>query len=125
MFCSYGSGCFQHRESEVDIFIDNQSKNWLFPKFRLTATMSKDSVEAFSILADTTRSPYRFEMTAPHMLPDLIGAETLEADITHTVEDRSYQFSPRSQLLVESTHPQMKTFEIQSSGQFNYIIIIS
>ena len=87
--------------------------------------MSKDSVDAFSILADTTISPYRFEMTAPQILPNLIGAETLEADITHTVEDRSYQFSPRSQLLVESTHPQMKTFEIQSSGQFNYFIIAS
>ena len=86
--------------------------------------MSKDSKEAFSLLADTTRSPYRFEMVAPHILTDLIGVETLEADITHTVEDRSYQFSPESQLLIESSHPQMKTFEITSSGNFNFIIII-
>jgi len=114
-FCSYGSGCFQHRESQVDIFIDNQNKNYLGPKFRLTATMTKDSLEAFSLLADTTISPYKFQLRAPHTLPDLIAAESLEADITHTVEDRSYQFSPTSQLLIESTHPQMKTFEIQSS----------
>ena len=87
--------------------------------------MSKDSKEAFSLLADTTGSPYRFEMVAPHILTDLIGLESLEADITHTVEDRSYQFSPRSQLLISSTHPQVKTFEIQSSGNFNNILIIS
>lgn len=85
--------------------------------------MFKDSQEAFSILADTTLSPYKFEMRAPHLLPDLIGAQSLEADITHTVEDRSYQFSPTSQLLIESTHPHLKTFEIQSSGYFNYTII--
>ena len=86
--------------------------------------MAKDSVEAFSILADTTQSPYRFEMTAPNMLPDLIGVQSLEADITHTVEDRSYQFSPASQLLIKSSHPQMKTFEVTSSGHFNFIIKI-
>jgi len=115
VFCSYGSGCFRHRESEVDIFIDNHKKNWLLPQFRLAATMSKDSREAFSLLADTTQSPYKFELTAPQLLTDRIGVESLEADITHTIEDRSYQFSPASQLLISSTHPQMKTFEIQSS----------
>ena len=81
--------------------------------------MSKDSREAFSLLADTTQSPYKFELTAPQLLTDRIGVESLEADITHTIEDRSYQFSPASQLLISSTHPQMKTFEIQSSGYFD------
>ena len=78
--------------------------------------MSKDSREAFSLLADTTQSPYKFELKAPQLLTDRIGVESLEADITHTVEDRSYQFAPTSQVQISTNVPKFETLDIQSSG---------
>ena len=116
LFCSYGSGCFQNRVSEVEIFIDQNNNNHLGPKFCIKVKMFKDQKEAFSMLADTRDSPYKFELTSPHFLPKLIGVPSLEADMTHTMEGRSYQFAPTSQLLMTSNHPRVQTLDIHSSG---------
>jgi len=113
LFCSYG--CFKNRVSEVDIFIDHQNKNHLLPKFRVSIRMLKDQKEAFSLLADTRDSPYKFEMSAPQILPDLIEVPSINADITHTVEDRSYQFAPTSQVQISTNVPKFQTLDIQSS----------
>ena len=78
--------------------------------------MLKDQKEAFSLLADTRDSPYKFEMSAPQILPDLIEVPSINADITHTVEDRSYQFAPTSQVQISTNVPKFQTLDIQSSG---------
>ena len=44
------------------------------------------------------------------------GVSEVEADLTYTVEDRSYKFVPTSQVKMSSNHQTVKTMDITSSG---------
>ena len=109
----------------MEIFIDHQNNNYLLPKFRVSIKMFKDRKEAFSLLADTRDSPYKFEVSAPKILPNLIGVPAVDADITHTVEDRSYEFAPTSKIQISTNIPQFQTLDIRSSGKFDITVFIT
>jgi hypothetical protein len=55
----YPFGAFTTRSNKIKIFVDN-SKNTLFNKFKLDFEIIKDDVKVVDLVADTTKTPYKF-----------------------------------------------------------------
>merc|ERR1712168_1672983 len=51
----------------IHIFVDKLHKNVVLNKFRITVDTTKDGKEVLNIIADTTKTPYKFKVFAPEI----------------------------------------------------------
>merc|ERR1712200_340740 len=85
LFCSYASGCFKQRKAEMSIFIDLVNKNVLLNKFDIHGNFLKDGEKVGELQISTNKTPYKFMVEAPHILPKLIGQPSVEVSATHNL----------------------------------------
>ena len=79
----YPFGAFTKRSNKIKIFVDS-SKNTLFNKFKVDFEIIKDDVKVVDLVADTTKSPYKFSLAAPNLFKKLeIGQDALTVSIDH------------------------------------------
>ena len=84
----YPFGAFTKRSNKIKIFVDN-SKNTLVNKFKVDFEIIKDDVRVVDLVADTTRSPYKFSLAAPNLFEKLGVSEDLLVVSVHHIEGSS------------------------------------
>ena len=77
----YPYGAFNTRSNKLTIFVDKKHKNKLAPKFKVVAHLMKDGAHAVDLIADTTVSPYKFQLVAPNFF-NRWGISQKSIDIT-------------------------------------------
>merc|ERR1711887_146196 len=77
----YPYGAFSTRSNKVKIFVDRKNKNLLAPKFKIEVHLQKDGANAVDMTADTTGSPYVFNLVAPNFFKRW-GIKQSSIDIT-------------------------------------------
>ena len=79
----YPFGAFTKRSNKIKIFVDN-SKNTLVNKFKVDFEIIKDDVRLVDLVADTTRSPYKFSLAAPNLFEKLgVSEDLLVVSVDH------------------------------------------
>ena len=79
----YPFGAFTKRSNKIKIFVDN-SKNTLVNKFKVDFEIIKDDVRMVDLVADTTRSPYKFSLAAPNLFEKLgVSEDLLVVSVNH------------------------------------------
>jgi len=70
-------GAFQQRRNKFKIFIEKNSRNFIFPssKFRIELENERDGVRLVDVKADTVGSPCRFSVSIPKLFEVLAIAE--------------------------------------------------
>merc|ERR1712126_406063 len=70
-------GAFQQRRNKFKIFIEKNSRNFIFPssKFRIEWENERDGVRLVDVKADTVGSPCRFSVSIPKLFEVLAIAE--------------------------------------------------
>jgi len=58
---------FNDRVANIHILVDKLHKNVVLNKFRITVDTTKDGKEVLNIIADTTKTPYKFKVFAPEI----------------------------------------------------------
>ena len=84
----YPFGAFTKRSNKIKIFVDN-SKNTLVNKFKVDFEIIKDDVRMVDLVADTTRSPYKFSLAAPNLFEKLGVSEDLLVVSVEPIEGSS------------------------------------
>merc|ERR1719186_180672 len=77
----YPYGAFKTRSNKVHIFVDKTHWNKFAPKFKIDVHLLKDGAKVIDLIADTTTSPYKFQMTAPNFFKRW-GIKQSSIDIT-------------------------------------------
>merc|ERR1712128_331609 len=62
----YPYGAFKTRSNKVHFFVDKKHWNKFAPKFKVEVHLLKDGAKVIDFIADTTTSPYKFQLTAPN-----------------------------------------------------------
>jgi len=107
----YPYGAFNTRNSLVKIFVDRQNWNVLAPKFKIEVHLEKDGAKVVDLTADTTGSPYKFELFAPSVLGKLKPGMT-EANI-------SIIHNPGQSLEVKTNFEEFSGLKIYKTGSGN------
>merc|ERR1712128_133950 len=77
----YPYGAFKTRSNKVHIFVDKKHWNKFAPKFKVEVHLIKDGAKVVDLIADTTTSPYKFQLTAPNFFKRW-GIKQSSIDIT-------------------------------------------
>ena len=79
----YPFGAFTKRSNKIKIFVDS-SKNTLLNKFKIDFEIIKDDVKVVDLVADTTKSPYKFRLVAPNLFEKLgVVEDALIVSVDH------------------------------------------
>jgi len=118
VFCSYGSGCFKQRKADISVFIDLINKNALINKFDINANLLKDDEKVVEVVVSTKSSPYKLLIKAPHILPNLIGQQSVEVNTVHNLGQSleiTSNFAKASSFSVKKTSGNMR--EVKFNGK--------
>jgi len=67
----YPFGAFETRSNTIKLYVDKNNRNLILRKFKFDFEVVKDGAKVVDVLADTTRSPYKFVFEAPNFLNKL------------------------------------------------------
>ena len=77
----YAFGAWKSRTNKLSVFVDKTSRNTIFRKFKIDFDIVKDGAKVFDINMDTTATPYKMVMNAPHLF-EKMGIEATPRTLT-------------------------------------------
>jgi len=79
-------GAFESKITHINIYIDKKNMNSHFHQFKIDLEMTKDGEKVVDIQADTTQTPYSFEMYAPNIFERLnIPDKPIIINVNHAI----------------------------------------
>merc|ERR1719431_2194276 len=83
----YPYGAFITRSNTLRIHVDEKNRNKLAPKFKVEAHLKKDGEVAVVLIADTTVSPYKFNLVAPNFFKRWgISQKSIDITADHQID---------------------------------------
>merc|ERR1719154_197518 len=83
----YPYGAFSTRSNKLTIHVDKKNRNKLAPKFKVEAHLKKDGELAVDLIADTTVSPYKFNLVAPNFFKRWgISQKSIDITADHQID---------------------------------------